>query len=698
MTVKKPAPVTQPVPNPLHNFASYTYAISLWWLDIKDYTALAQCPDVDQALAMTFPNSYVLAEDSGLYPNQRLPGTGGLNYYLSNLRLTTHVQPGPHQGQSNMFKAKFTITEPYGSTLLNSMVSYSQIQNQGSYIDQRYIIQIDFFGYDDTGTMIPASQTSLFRKRFPVTISEMKMNITSAGSKYECTALPAGFEVKLATNCKLPTSMQVTAGTFKELLDGVASEYNKYWLNEVKVGHRSLANTLKFDIDEDIAASTLTRPDTTPISQVDPNSNDAALGKVPFNFTKDEDIDSIVQRAFSQSSFFVRDQLGLGPPNPNAKQNNLATILNTYKTTCVAIPQGVAGNGTVCTAENSQDVQRNKLAYSFGINIHQYATFGGPHPLDSGPFADTRPHTVKFYNYTYTGENIDITDLKIDFNFKYYTAVIVGADSINAAQVTSNSANQTKAQYAASSGFGATPNFYMNTILPQFQAAQILAPIRIESIINDASVSAGLRNQSDAIIAADVLKAKQEANGADMLTVKLSIVGDPTLLKQDDWLYSPSPTQSTNYNNWDTMGNYEFYLKYGHLRMDVGKLVIGLQINTPIDIDTDYLNTGLVFPPMVRNGTSASLFSGQYSINTIDSTFDKGQFSQELHLVRFFNQEQIALSSPDTTTDPVSKSQNNMRQSTTTNTTTLVSPVTTAAGTVSYDAMGNVTGTDNARQ
>jgi hypothetical protein len=675
MTVKIPQacidPATgqlQPVPNPLHNFASYTYALSLWWLDINDYTALATAIDVDDALANTFPNSYVVAEDSGLFPDQRLPTMGGLNYNLSNLRLVTHVQPGIQNGQSDLLHANFTITEPYGSTFINALLSQSIAIGQANYLEQHYLLQVDFFGYDDTGAQIPKNQTSLFRKRFPIRITEIKVKLTNAGSVYEIKATPVGFEIKNSINCKIPTAMQVTATTFKELLTGVAKKYNDFYANEVALGHRQLADTLQFNIDPSIGASVLSRPDTMPLSQTNPNSADSTLGGVPFNFTKDEDLMSIVQKAFSQCSFWVDDQIGLGNLNTNISQTNLGVISNTYKTTFSATPAGLAGNGSMCTAENSQDLIRNKQAYSYGVNIHQYSTYGGPHPLDPGPLADTRPHTVKLYNYVYTGENIDIKRLDVDFNCRYYTAVITGANQINAAQVTSDSANQNKATYAKSSGFALTPNLLINTILPQFKNTPILAPVRVQSIINDASVSSGLRGQSDAIVAADVLAAKQEAGSADMLTVKLEIVGDPTLLKQDNWLYTPNPNTSSNYNSWETMGNYEFYLKYGHIRMDVGQLIVGLQIDTPIDIDTDYLNNGLVFPPMSRNGTASSVFSGQYAITTISSTFDKGEFTQKLSLARIFNQElvtQTPIATPNK--DASTKSQADQRESSTTN-------------------------------
>jgi len=660
MSIKIPAP-TIPVPNPLHQFASYTYALSLWWLDTDDYNAISSCKDVGSAMAQPIPKSYVLAEDSGLYPGQRLPGTAGLNYYLSDVKILTHVQPSTRVGQTNDLSCSFVITEPYGSTLLDILATYS-IQQGYNYIDQKYLLQIDFFGYDDKGNQIPTNQTELYRKRYPITISEMKVHVGVEGSTYRCKANPVSYQALNATNCKLPRQVNVVASTFKELLDKIAEDYNKFYAEEVALGHRQLASTLAFEIDKDIADSKITTPATMPLSQANPNSQDLTLGKAPFRFTFGEDINNIVQKAFAACGFFVDDQLGFGYNKAKQETANLGTIVNTYKTTCQSLVQGVAGNGSLVTGIKAYDVARGKESYGFTFKIHQYATFGGSHTLDTGQFSDARPYVTKLYKYVYTGQNIDILRLDIDLNLKYYTAILAYADNIAAAQVTAQSKNQNQAQYVPSSGYALTPSFLVNTLLPQLKSTPVIAPTRIETIVQDMNISHGLRGQAKSIIGMDVLKSKQ-TTPADMLTVKLDIVGDPTLLKQDDWLYSPSPLASNTYNSWDSMSQYEFCLKYGHLRMDVMPVVVGLQINTPIDADTEYLNTGLVFPPMSRNGTSSSLFSGLYTTTVIESTFSKGQFKQRVDLVRIINQEYNEKTPPKVNSSVVEQSQDNQRKS-----------------------------------
>jgi hypothetical protein len=124
-----------------------------------------------------------------------------------------------------------------------------------------------------------------------------------------------------------------------------------------------------------------------------------------------------------------------------------------------------------------------------------------------------------------------------------------------------------------------------------------------------------------------------------MINVKLTILGDPTLLKQDDWFYTPDPVDAINYNNISGVSQAEFAEKYGHIRFDTGMVPISLIINTPIDMDLDITNQGLVYPPI---GVTPSLFGGQYFIREVENRFTSGKFIQVLTMSRMINSDFIA--------------------------------------------------------
>ena len=75
ITARKIPISTEIIPNPMHQFASWSYTWSLWWLDLEDFNLLMDVTDVADALAwQPSGNSWVVAEDSGRYSDKRYPG------------------------------------------------------------------------------------------------------------------------------------------------------------------------------------------------------------------------------------------------------------------------------------------------------------------------------------------------------------------------------------------------------------------------------------------------------------------------------------------------------------------------------------------------------------------------------------------------------------------------------------------------
>ena len=276
-------------------------------------------------------------------------------------------------------------------------------------------------------------------------------------------------------------------------------------------------------------------------------------------------------------------------------------------------------------------------------HIHQYPVYDANHP-NAPLFTDPRSSLVKNYSYIYTGKNIDIVDLKIDFNTTWYNAITSYNNQFPSGQTTRSTGLDTV--LSDSGTLLISPQLLVAAgIIP---AVPSLTPLRYKSVQVDSAETAGfnLLDDPNKQISVNVLKSLYSKIGGDMLTVTLQIVGDPSLLKQDDWVFSPSPTTSAKYNNWDTVNNYDFYQQYGFIRMDTGALFVQLVINTPIDIDTDINNTGLILP---QPGMLPSLFSGYYKILKIKSTFRDGKFEQQLSLVRHINDEWIKNSAPANT-------------------------------------------------
>jgi hypothetical protein len=118
---------------------------------------------------------------------------------------------------------------------------------------------------------------------------------------------------------------------------------------------------------------------------------------------------------------------------------------------------------------------------------------------------------------------------------------------------------------------------------------------------------------------------------ADMVNIKLKILGDPDYIKQDDVFYRP-PLIGTNIAIKPSSDPRLTPLN-GSLAFDKGAQYVQLLFRVPTDIDE---NTGLMkFDAAYKN----SLFSGLYAVVKVHNSFQHGQFSQELELVRLSRQQ-----------------------------------------------------------
>ena len=180
-------------------------------------------------------------------------------------------------------------------------------------------------------------------------------------------------------------------------------------------------------------------------------------------------------------------------------------------------------------------------------------------------------------------------------------------------------------------------------ILPGFKSIANLTPLRYKNIVGDQrdNIGAGIINDPSKQTAVNVGRSLMTDQKQEMLSVDLDIVGDPTLIKQDDILYNPNPNTSSIFNG--ALSQFDLAQKYGQIKMDGGELLVSLTINTPQDLDTDITNRGLVYPPV---GAVPSLFTGQYKIISLKNNFAGGKFTQKLSLIRQSNNDIVNNSPP----------------------------------------------------
>ena len=650
-TTKIPVAST-PITNPMHKYASWTYRTSLWWLDTGDYNDLIDTLDAGPGLTKDLPYSYVVAEDGGAYANnrkytnRRLPSTGGLNYNIEDIEFDTVIGPNTSSKNTNLISGTMTIIEPYGVTFMDSLI-FASTTKDGSfrnYTAQPYMLQIDFVGYDDNGKPVPDSETGTYRKRFPIRFLGVSVKVTSSGAQYKIDFCPAGHITHQNEYAKCPKNITITGKTVNDLLTDFASKLNKHWQQEAVAGDVLYADTIAFDVDPSIAVTNVVYDKQVSLAQANPKGVTLDVSKSSFSIPAGSVISEVVNKIVLQSSFII-GQLKKKPQNntttdpqtlKNQEVQDLSKIFNTIKTTVQVRYAGVSGSGN--SYDSVFDAKRNTYAHAFTYKVHQYYVADPSHPALPS-LTDGKQFIVKQYDYLYTGKNIDILDLNLQFDTTWYTAVTTYGNEVPATIATVDTKVNEGLTDTATIMLG-PPWLAASGLIPQLGKVPVPNPLRFKPIVIDQGNVTGLNIITDPnkATSADALKSIYSKPSGDMLTVDLKIVGDPLLCKQDDWLYVPSPTpgSSDNFSSWDTISQNDFAAKYGHLRMDSGVLVVKLNINSIIDLDTDFTNQGLGFP---RPGTTKILFSGLYKILTIKNTFSAGTFTQTLSLVRLMNSD-----------------------------------------------------------
>jgi len=637
--VKPPRPSAH-YPNPLHKYASYTYSWTLWWLDMSDYNTLAASRDVTDALSYNLSNkSYVIAEDSGLYPDRRHPATFGLSYNIQDVTFTTTVGPSKRSRSSNLIDGSMTIVEPYGVSLIDVLVAASFDGSQfTNWCVHPYMLELNFKGYDDNGEEITPFESKKLMKRFPITILEVKAEVNGSGSTYRIKfANAANGGLTQEYGC-IPKPIVVEAGTVKEFFDhwntkSFTRQLNNHYLSSTIIGKAMFADSYEFDIDPAIANSKIVYDKQQQIQQGNPSARNIDLTKTGFSIPAGSSIIDIITRVLAQSEYIIQAQLKLGTGTDLPQD----TIFNSFKTQVRSEFIGVNGDSEEILTNNFDSI-RSQYPKKFTYTIHQYSTWSAPHPA-LPMFADSVPFTCKQYDYTFTGQNVDIVDLKLNFDLTYYVPVLAWPNQVASTLATSS----TSALHALTDQLNLTlsPSLF-SRVMAGFDVFKTIlnpSPMRNQPVVNKPQLTnaMGTLNKPGAQVGMDVLDSLFNRSEGDMVKMNLTIVGDPTLIRQDDWLYVPSPNETSAYNNWDKTGQYEFVDTHQHFRMDVGELPILVNIRSILDVNED---TGLSFPDPSTSGSSA-LFSGQYTLQKVVNKFSKGVFTQDLVLTRIPNQSYV---------------------------------------------------------
>ena len=241
-------------------------------------------------------------------------------------------------------------------------------------------------------------------------------------------------------------------------------------------------------------------------------------------------------------------------------------------------------------------------------------------PSDSNNANVLIDDAVKAFNYMYTGLNRDILDFEIDLN----NAALIMATLVDDGQrnptalgtvgstvvATNNSVYARKV--AGSSGGGADSGQAANNS-NAFQEFVDEASLAIAELRNILGVFGGAGIDNNRTRVAQLFKQAIE-NNATLVTLKLTILGDPYFLSDND------------------MGNYvapalkPFIDQNLSADFSRSKVYVLVKFNSAVDYKENTLSPD-----------PADMFTGIYSVEIVESTFENGQFKQVLSMNKIRN-------------------------------------------------------------
>ena len=229
-TMTVTAPRQYPVKNPLLDYDSYTYGLSLHGCSIEDYNNLVGNPD-------GFVPKQVLIANAGRYGDTfpRNKYFQNTDFFFDDFRMTSVINTTTRNKFSNVIDLKFTIIEPLGFTFIKRIMLACMAPDGGinspNYLKQPFILQIDFFGYKDGNEVQQfnsladafgdntktAPSLKDHTKFLPIIFTEVKSRVTTKGTEYQISAAPYNHMAFSPTKVVTPADFSVKAATVQDI-------------------------------------------------------------------------------------------------------------------------------------------------------------------------------------------------------------------------------------------------------------------------------------------------------------------------------------------------------------------------------------------------------------------------------------------------------------------------------------------------
>lgn len=535
----------------------------------------------------------------------------------------------------NLNKIDFTMTEPFGVTLFEKLQAAAFNNGYRDHIDCPFLLTIEFRGYDNRGNPLEV----ITARKIPFKVSTVAMEVNAGGTQYEVStivqpelAMTDRFMYTRGTGGmftdakqKISTFLDSRSATLKGTLAILAENLNEHQRVELKLGLRDEIGTLdQYVIDTADGV----------FQSVGGEANDAddARGPAKYKFTirPNMSIAQVIQDIVLQTEEYrninkIVDKYWKDLSRVQELEGQVST-----KDLQEMMPEEMVPWFKIRTSIYNTEAfdrvtkQHAKIIHfrviPWRVHIMNFAVPG----LSAGNHWGQR--VKKAYKYIYTGENNEILDLKLNYNYAYWQPTLFDGSRSDAASARKGN-NLNLIDLARR--YGNKGVDYPEKLLP---LRNYPSSIKNEDPSTD---DANSRTQVDGFM-------EYLTNPlGNMVNVEMTIMGDPAYIGQENVL--PMGNVSLDQSGkivteraqgqtlqggapgalWDD--------RLGCFNFDQGECFVSLDFRFPTDISE---RQGV----MDFKGLENVAFSGLYKVNKVTSTFAQGKFTQVLEMMRFDQQ------------------------------------------------------------
>tara|TARA_B100001113_G_scaffold49346_1_gene35717 strand:+ start:8582 stop:11374 length:2793 start_codon:yes stop_codon:yes gene_type:complete len=567
--------------------------------------------------------------------------------YFERVNIEGVHAPNEDRKLMNFTKIEFELSEPFGVTLYEKLRGAANNCGYLDHMDAPFLLTLEFVGYDSKGNPIRSIE-GVSKKYYPIKLVNSTVDINQAGSRYTLTALPYTEFAMVNRFNYVRGPIEVTGGSIAEQFESIVNGIDNIQETEIENKQRELKDEYRITFDPyfdgqkvESAGDPMTfwnigKFDVPPIG-----TRPGAPDYIDSGFQKE------LREAFPLlKALQMRD--GTAIPSTleaimmrTSAYNDIATnFVEKYWKKTMQSTSGAAGAPiekriqqeyvpwfkiitsvyTHSALDAITKMHRKTIHYHIQPYLIHIGNFVAPGLTGAGKWGKL---VKKKYNYIYTGENLDILDLNINYKYAFFQARMADASTLDHDSKQLNDFNEKKTENM----FIGRNGLYGDELFG----------------VRSSPVSSG--SQNDGEFASDKKSAKTRefydylTNPlADMIKVEMNIMGDPAWIGNDQYIpmsYMPNYDPKNPVMVAKKMGTVKGHTwseETGSFNLDEAEPLVTLDFKFPTDFDEKAGTYNFN-----KSGKNVR-FSGLYKVVKVTSNFENGQFTQDLMMIRIKNQ------------------------------------------------------------